>query len=330
VLIVPPFADFNRPSFGVHLLQAVAEQAGLRVRILYANLLFASLSGENLYKVVCTGKYGWLWGERIFASAAFGLPVLGYQTEKLTEQIESLRRSKDLEVTFEQLAEVERAVGNFCSALGKRLAAMRFRVAGATTTFQQTGASLALLAQVKRAKPEAITVIGGANCEGPMARGIASLGAPIDYIFSGECESVFPDFLRRAVAGEPLPSDQIVAGEACFDMDALPEPNFDEYFAQLDNAFPTWREDKKDVWLPYEGSRGCWWGTRHHCTFCGLNGETMAFREKSRPHDRRRAAAPSALSHAASGHDRQHYSLLLLSHSVTPHGGRIAARPDVL
>ena len=41
LLIVPTFADLYRPALSVHLLQAVAERAGLRVRILYANLLFA-------------------------------------------------------------------------------------------------------------------------------------------------------------------------------------------------------------------------------------------------------------------------------------------------
>ena len=33
--------------------------------------------------------------------------------------------------------------------------------------------------------------------------------------------------------------------------------------------------------LPYESSRGCWWGAKHHCTFCGLNAQTMQHREKS-------------------------------------------------
>jgi ribosomal peptide maturation radical SAM protein 1 len=33
--------------------------------------------------------------------------------------------------------------------------------------------------------------------------------------------------------------------------------------------------------LPFETGRGCWWGAKHHCTFCGLNGATMAFRSKS-------------------------------------------------
>jgi ribosomal peptide maturation radical SAM protein 1 len=30
-----------------------------------------------------------------------------------------------------------------------------------------------------------------------------------------------------------------------------------------------------------ETSRGCWWGEKHHCTFCGLNGLSMAFRAKA-------------------------------------------------
>jgi hypothetical protein len=33
--------------------------------------------------------------------------------------------------------------------------------------------------------------------------------------------------------------------------------------------------------LLFESSRGCWWGEKKHCTFCGLNGTSMAFRSKS-------------------------------------------------
>ncbi|MCP4966413.1 MAG: RiPP maturation radical SAM protein 1 [bacterium] len=33
--------------------------------------------------------------------------------------------------------------------------------------------------------------------------------------------------------------------------------------------------------LLIETSRGCWWGAKHHCTFCGLNRDEMTFREKS-------------------------------------------------
>ena len=32
--------------------------------------------------------------------------------------------------------------------------------------------------------------------------------------------------------------------------------------------------------IPYETSRGCWWGQKHHCLFCGLNNDGIVFRQK--------------------------------------------------
>ena len=61
-------------------------------------------------------------------------------------------------------------------------------------------------------------------------------------------------------------------------MEELPYPNFDDYFAQAETYQLL---DHMKVMLPFETSRGCWWGERHHCTFCGLNGMTMKFRHKS-------------------------------------------------
>jgi radical SAM superfamily enzyme YgiQ (UPF0313 family) len=41
------------------------------------------------------------------------------------------------------------------------------------------------------------------------------------------------------------------------------------------------RGARHQVWIPFESARGCWWGAKHHCTFCGLNGSAMRFRAKS-------------------------------------------------
>ena len=48
-------------------------------------------------------------------------------------------------------------------------------------------------------------------------------------------------------------------------------------------------------WQPsvfVETSRGCWWGERMHCTFCGLNGATMAYPQQVGAARARRADAP--------------------------------------
>jgi ribosomal peptide maturation radical SAM protein 1 len=61
-------------------------------------------------------------------------------------------------------------------------------------------------------------------------------------------------------------------------MDALPRPDYVDFFTQLDAAALAAPDEPR---LLFETSRGCWWGEKHHCTFCGLNGAGMAYRSKS-------------------------------------------------
>lgn len=72
--------------------------------------------------------------------------------------------------------------------------------------------------------------------------------------------------------------DFVVPNPPVVKMDELPYPAFDDFFAQRSAV------DIQDTIPPaimVETSRGCWWGEHSHCTFCGLNGLTMAFRSKS-------------------------------------------------
>jgi ribosomal peptide maturation radical SAM protein 1 len=60
-------------------------------------------------------------------------------------------------------------------------------------------------------------------------------------------------------------------------LDDLPYPDFDDYFARL-RASPL--AAAIEPLLFFETSRGCWWGQKHHCAFCGLNGASLDFRSK--------------------------------------------------
>ena len=77
LLIVPPFALSNRPSLGVHLLQACAGKAGFRVAVWYGNLSLAARLGVPAYQAVCEAPFHLLLGERLFSAAAYGRPPLG-------------------------------------------------------------------------------------------------------------------------------------------------------------------------------------------------------------------------------------------------------------
>jgi ribosomal peptide maturation radical SAM protein 1 len=271
LLVVPPFHTLYRPSLAVHTLQASAERRGIAVAVLYANLLFAEMAGERLYEAVAAGLSGQLLGERVFAEAAFGQCRL-----RDAPDLAQLKVGDGFAV--DDLCRLELLATEFCRELGRRIARLDCAVVGCSTTFEQTNASVAVLRAVKSARPDITTIIGGANCEGEMAEGIVSLGAPVDYVFSGEAEQSFPRFLSDFAVGR-RPTETIVRGAPCRDMDAVPEPVFSEYFDQLPVTIPDWRE--RPIWIPWETSRGCWWGQKSHCTFCGLNGEGMVFREKT-------------------------------------------------
>ena len=289
LIVVPPVFDLRHPSLGTHVLQACARAAGFRVRAFYANLLFASHIGLARYTTLAEAPESTFLWERLFARAAYGVPSLGDQVEMFTPEriygtgLAPAIYQDDLpwEAYRLDVLRTEAQVPAWVEAAGNYIAGLGIPIIGATTTFQQTAPAIALLGAVRRHAAGVTTIIGGANCEGEMAEGIRNIAPFIDYVFSGESEHTFPELLRGLARGEP-PAGRIVQGKPCNDMDAIPPLDYDDYFEQ--RAAYLSRADDAVVGkasLPYETSRGCWWGQKHHCTFCGLNGEGMAFRNRS-------------------------------------------------
>jgi len=54
-----------------------------------------------------------------------------------------------------------------------------------------------------------------------------------------------------------------------------------DYKPFLNTLAENFPQDGIDPILLFETSRGCWWGERAHCTFCGLNGMSMGYRAMS-------------------------------------------------
>lgn len=181
--------------------------------------------------------------------------------------------------------------GEFIDQLAERIAAGEPDVVGFTTTFQTVTASLAVARRLKELSPRTVTVFGGANCEGPQGEALHRNFRFVDYVVRGEGELAFPGLLR-SLRGEG-PGAAAIGGlcwrdqdgtSVCnrpamkpFATDAMVLPHYDEYFARFASCEARrWVEPK----LVIEGARGCWWGEKHHCTFCGLNGASMMFRSK--------------------------------------------------
>jgi ribosomal peptide maturation radical SAM protein 1 len=282
LIIVPPFADLDRPSLAAHLLQAYAQEVGATVRVLYGNVLLASVIGEEDCQALCYTPTSNLLGERLFARAAHGIRPLGHDWNRDNGlRLAPSWNESESQFSPADLIRLEASCHDWVDWLAAQVAQLAFPIVGCSTTFEQTAASIAILNRVKTHRPETISVLGGANCDGELAEGIHSRGSRIDFVFSGESDITFPRFLRSALDGW-LPAARTVRGEPVIDMDRSPAPEFSEFYQQYARFLPDGLLAKTgDIWLPYETSRGCWWGEKHHCTFCGLNGSTMRFREKS-------------------------------------------------
>ncbi len=291
LLVVPPFAAVNRVPLGVHVLQACAVEAGFQVSILHANLAFAANIGLKNYMAVCTAPFQMLAGERLFAAAAYGIPPLGYDADKAMEDYTVGTVNQDgntqhptqfnkIKLRTSELEILEAKARGWIEEIATVIAAQRFKVVGCTTMFDQTAASIALLNRIKCISPNTVTILGGANCEGEMAEGIAALSPKVDYIFSGESEYRFVQFLQQLFAGK-RPAQRIFYSNPVHDLDSLPMPDFHQYYEQLEHYLPAVAARPSHIKLSYETSRGCWWGQKHRCTFCGLNGAEIDFREKS-------------------------------------------------
>lgn len=280
LIIVPPFIRLDMAHLGAHVLQACAQARGFKVKVLYAGMFLAQEIGEEIYRAMSDNATPLMLGERVFAAPAYGIPLLGRQAaQNLTElDVSSAAGAPPCTIKYERLDQLARHVDSWVGRFADAVAEIGFPVVGCTTIFEQTASSIAILKHVKKRNPETITIIGGSNCAGPMAHGIASLSPDIDFIFAGESEQVFPDFLATVGRGE-RPSARIIESEPCMDMDGIPTPNFSDYYRQWHHCLEGGVTPFDEVLLPYETSRGCWWGQVHHCTFCGV--QNMRYREKS-------------------------------------------------
>ena len=300
-----PFGPVFSPSIGLSLLQAGLGRAGVASRIHYFTISFAERIGQQLYSgIAIEGRPSMreLVGEWLFAEALFGPRPA--EDERYVEEVlrggaawpDPSWRRPVTPALVRRILGARRQVEPFLDECLDVLLTAAPRIVGFTSVFQQQVAALALARRLKQARPEVVIVFGGANVEGVMGAEAVRQFPFVDAAVSGEGDLVFPELVRRALAGEPLAGLPGVRTPATVerdlaagvlsgappvrDMDALPEPDYRDYMEQFE------RSRFRDEWTPsvfFETSRGCWWGERAHCTFCGLNGQTMAYRSKSAP-----------------------------------------------
>jgi ribosomal peptide maturation radical SAM protein 1 len=284
LFVVMPFADARRPAIGVSLLKAALLQRGRSARIRYFSLDVAQDLGGDVYKRMASELPSeTLPGEWIFAKAAFPDHDFPPAHEYLARVLRPVRGGPEVETAAVSLRD---RADRFVDRWVRDVVAIRPRVVGFTCTFQQTVPSLALARRLKELPDPPTVVFGGASCEGEMGLELLRSFPWIDAVCTQEGDNAFPDALPRLLDGEDhlatpgltwRGDERVDAPAPILDLDQLPVPDYHDYFDDLARTDLA----RDQIVLPMETARGCWWGAKHHCTFCGLNGGSMSFRSKS-------------------------------------------------
>lgn len=292
-LVTMPWRMSTSPSLQVGLLKSILVNAGHSVDVHYASLAFTHLLGATRHNALLegAGARNRLLGEWLFTRAAFRQDAvstedyLGAQPDALiglaNETPESIR---DLH---------EDLIPDFIDSLADSTDWGQYAMVGFSSTFEQNVASIALARAIKERFPQVTILFGGANVDADMGPALMRSIEWIDVAIAGEADISLPMLAHALVAGNDMTQipgtivrtpDGIVRGpspDLLKDLNGLPIPDYSEYFTDLDRYGRESLIGGRRVSLIFESSRGCWWGQKHHCTFCGLNSTGMTYRRKS-------------------------------------------------
>jgi magnesium-protoporphyrin IX monomethyl ester (oxidative) cyclase len=290
VLLNMPFAAYHLPSIGLTQIKAVLDsQLGDRVetKIVYANLDFAAYMGLELYETITSsadhlqaGFPEWFFRHLAFPQApdnsaeyfARYYPAHDPATQAFLRTAQEKRRGAEAVLdSLIDLYELDRA-----------------DIVGFTSMFFENMVAFAMARKIKERNPRVITALGGATSESPSGEEWVRQVEALDFVVSGPGLKSFPRLVANCLEGRmeenhriPGVFSRVNLGQGVspmadeLDIDVPIELDYGPFLQALEEKLPAW--DIKAV-LPFETSRGCWWGERAHCTFCGLNKNTMGYR----------------------------------------------------
>jgi ribosomal peptide maturation radical SAM protein 1 len=288
-LVNMPFSFSKYPSIQLGTLSALLKSQGIPVNCHHLNVRFAHKIGVPLYELICEKRA--LFGEWLFSYLLFRDNPKRAQYPRVFKPVfEQIAQQSGQSIGyFEEMA--TRTAPQFLTWALTSIDWGQYKLVGFTSTFDQNVASLTMAKLIKDLYPDVKIVFGGANYDGEMGMEYFRAFPFIDHVVIGEGEGTFPALVRAILEGknDGFPNGvayrlgneiRFVPNTSLFtDFTKTGPPDYDDYYHLLAELGDV--AQGLDRILLYEGSRGCWWGEKHHCTFCGLNAQSMKFRAKS-------------------------------------------------
>ena len=288
-LVNMPFSSARFPSIQLGLLQSILARRGIPATSHYLNLEFAARIGWKRYEWLSDNTLCFV-GDWMFARAAFRERA---PDGRLFLQRFGKRLGKSGAVwLWSQHREGAQAFLENCLA---SVPWHQYDVVGFSSVFVQNCAALALARLLKERHTQLITVFGGANFEDEMGLEYVRALPWVDYGVLGEADEA-----SRHCSTGWRPATMLCrcrglrAGVASASISAARR-----HWSATSTIFPFRTTTISSRPAPgcicrapprrtasscrSNSARGCWWGEKHHCTFCGLNALGMSYRSKSPP-----------------------------------------------
>jgi ribosomal peptide maturation radical SAM protein 1 len=280
------------PSYQLGLLTALLRQEGFCPEPFSFFHYFASI-GRALNEALAEPYHSGLTGEWVWAKAAFG--DFGDSRQYLARYegglAEICRRAK---CSVADILHVRnRCSFAFLDYCLKAVDWHRFGVIGFSIAYQQLLASLALARRLKKLLPELPILFGGPIWDQELAEEIVRACPYVDCIHCGDADSTIGELVLRLSQRQNLRGlpGLVWREQGCIvnngrapafrALDSSPIPNYDEFFRACTISGFAKEPAFSQVWLPMETSRGCWWGAKSQCVFCGSDPAGLPFRSKA-------------------------------------------------
>ncbi|MCE6949780.1 RiPP maturation radical SAM C-methyltransferase [Cereibacter sphaeroides] len=270
-----PLADPLLPNLAIEQLAEIARSEGIECDVLYGTL--------HLGPRVPLGFIHSMMGPAIFAPAYHDVDEIDL-LEEVAKEIALMeetdrRRSIDVDDLVLRLLDYE-CEARLC--IERCAAAIKlgiYDIVGFSIGFDSQKLASALLAKhLKRLEAPPWVVFGGTGCDGPMADAVLEAFPEVDCVVNGEATETFCRLIQwlrdpsqtHKPTGVAMRSDQADPsfGESppAPPIEHVPDPDYTAFIEQRRNSL----YNRQGLTLFFETSRGCWWGRKQHCTFCGI------------------------------------------------------------
>ena len=294
LLVSLPSLSPRYPSLALGVLKNALRRRGIPVIARQFHVYFGAWAGWAMAEALAMGWNAQV-GEWVFSEAAFGPgdndPEYLRQNESAVQKI-----CRMAGCDAGRLLKIRReAAPAYLRGCLDVVDWDEIGLAGFSCVVQQNVASLALGRMLRERRPDIPQVYGGPGVDGEIGLELLRGSPWMDFVFQGEGDEHFPELARRVLEGFPAEGVPGVAGRGgdgaalyftgraprVGEMDSVPFPDHSDYFDAARDSGWEKHFGRRNILLPVETSRGCWWGEHRHCTFCGNNSLGMTYRART-------------------------------------------------